>query len=116
MTRTPVQIIVALERECLDVDKAIAARDWDTCETSWTQQRVMTHELDIAMREMSDEEAAPVFKRIKRLTKYRDSQLKRLTDFNEAIATRLAQAGRFRDFQRTNDQEERRSALIDVNS
>jgi hypothetical protein len=116
MSRTPVEIIVALERECLGVDKAIAAQDWEACDASWTQQRRMTHELDIAMRETPPADPVPVFKRIKRLTNYRDAQLKRLTEFNEAIATRLAQAGRFRSFQKTNDLEERRSALIDVNS
>jgi hypothetical protein len=116
MSRTPVEIIVALERECLDVDKAIAARDWDACDTSWTQQRRMTHELDIAMRETPPTDPAPVFKRIKRLASYRDAQLKRLKEFNEAIAARLAYAGRFRSFQKTNDLEERRSALIDINS
>ena len=116
MSRTPVEIIVALERECLDVDRAIAVQDWDACEKSWTQQRRMTHELDIAMREQPAADPAPVFKRITRLAKYRDAQLKRLTEFNEAVATRLAQAGRFRSFQRMADREERRSALIDVNS
>jgi hypothetical protein len=115
MSRTPVEILVALERQCLDVDKAIAARDWEACEASWLQQRRMTHELDIAIRETPPADPPAVFKRIKRLTKYRDVQLKRLREFNEACATRLATAGRFRSFQKTNDQE-RRSALIDVNS
>jgi hypothetical protein len=116
MIRTPDEIIVALERECLAVDKAIAAQDWDACEISWTQQRRMTHELDISLRETPPADPAPAFKRIKRLTNYRDAQLKRLTEFNEEIAARLEQAGRFRSFRKTNDREERRSALIDINS
>jgi hypothetical protein len=117
MIRRPVDLIIALERECLDVDKAVAQRRWDACEVSWRAQRLLTHELDIAMREakLDDAEKASLFKRIARLTRYRDGQLKRLRAFNEACATRLATMGRFRSFSKNIDNE-RRSSLLDVSS
>jgi hypothetical protein len=115
MIRPPVELIVALERECLAVDKAIASRNWEACEASWRKQRVMTHELDISITEakLSTEEYDPIMKRVNRLVKYRDAQLKRLQAFNEACATRLATMGRFQAFSKTVTRE-RRSSLLDV--
>jgi hypothetical protein len=117
MIRPPVELIVLLERECLDVDKAIAQRRWDACEASWQTQRLLTHELDISLREanLPPEKYQSVKKRIDRLARYRDGQLKRLRAFNEACATRLATMGRFRAFSKNVDQE-RRSTLLDVTS
>jgi hypothetical protein len=115
MIRGAVEILVALERECLDVDKAIAKRRWDLCEESWTQQRRLTHELDISLREqpLDPEASGAVKKRIDRLGKYRDGQLKRLAAFNDAVAMRLSTMGKFKSFAKTHDQE-RRSSLVDV--
>ena len=78
---------------------------------------MLTHELDISMREAKLEEAerAALHKRIDRLTRYRDGQLKRLRAFNDACATRLATMGRFRSFSK-NVSGERRSSLLDVSS
>jgi hypothetical protein len=117
MIRPPAEIVVLLERQCLDVDKAIAQRSWDACETSWKAQRLLTHELDISLREtnLEPDQYAAVRKRIDRLARYRDGQLKRLRAFNEACATRLATMGRFRSFSKNVDRE-RRSALLDVTS
>ena len=117
MTRRPVELIVALERECLKVDGAIAQRRWEVCEESWGAQRLLTHELDIAMRahSLAPEESAAALKRIARLTDYREAQLERLKAFNEACATRLANMGRFRSFAKTVAQE-RRASLLDVTS
>jgi hypothetical protein len=115
MIRGAVEIIVALERECLDVDKAIAKRQWDACEVSWRNQRRLTHELDISLRQQvpGPDESEAIKKRIDRLTRYRDAQIKRLRAFNEACATRLATMGKFRSFSRTKEHE-RRSSLVDV--
>jgi hypothetical protein len=117
MIRPPVELIVALERECLAVDKAIANRNWDLCEESWRKQRKLTHELDIAINEakLSAEEYDPIMKRVNRLVKYRDAQLKRLKAFNEACATRLATMGRFQSFSKSVTRE-RRASLLDVTS
>jgi hypothetical protein len=117
MIRRPVDLIIALERECLDADKAIAQRHWDACETSWASQRLLTHELDISLRETALEpgESAAIKKRLDRLARYREGQLVRLRAFNEACATRLATMGRFRKFSKNLDRE-RRSSLLDVTS
>jgi hypothetical protein len=117
MIRRPVDLVVALERECLKVDEAIAKRRWEVCEGSWRAQRLLTHELDIAMHEhvLTPEDSAALKKRVDRLTRYRDGQLKRLRAFNEACATRLANMGRFKSFAK-NVSQERRSSLLDVTS
>jgi hypothetical protein len=113
--RSPLELIVALERECIEVDGAIAKRDWAACEASWTRQRFMTHELDIQIREAppKTDEWEKLKKRMDRLTRYRDAQLKRLRAFNEACATRLATMGRYKSFSKTLD---RRANLLDVQS
>jgi hypothetical protein len=115
MTRPPVEVIVAIERECLVADAAIAAQNWERCEESWRAQRVLTHELDIALREhpLTLEQLAAARKRIDRLARYREGQLKRLKAFNDACATRLANMGRFRGFSKSVGGE-RRSSLLDV--
>jgi hypothetical protein len=115
MIRRPVDLIVALERECLDVDQAIGQRRWDACEISWKSQRLLTHELDIALREAALEpaEAEILHKRLDRVTRYRKGQLKRLRAFNEACSTELATLARFRSFSKNIDRE-RRSTMLDV--
>jgi hypothetical protein len=117
MIRPPVELIVALERECLAVDKAIASRNWEACEGSWRKQRLLTHELDISINEahLSSDEYDPIMKRVSRLVKYREAQLKRLKAFNEACASRLATMGRFQSFSKTVTRE-RRSSLLDVST
>jgi hypothetical protein len=115
MIRRPIELIVALERECLTVDGAIAERNWDVCDASWDVQRLLTHELDISLREyaMTPEESRAIKRRIDRLTKYRNGQLKRLVDFNKACAKRLSTIGNFRSYSKNVDQESR-SSLLDV--
>ncbi len=51
--RTPAEILVDLERECLAVDKALAERRWADCDPSWRAQRKLTHELDLAVRSLT---------------------------------------------------------------
>ena len=114
MIRPVAELIVMLERECLAVDKAIAARAWPDCEASWRRQRLLTHELDISLRE-NPADAPGARKRIERLTNYREAQLKRLREFNSAVAARIAQMGRFQKFSKT-VATERRSSLLDVTS
>jgi hypothetical protein len=115
MIRPPIDLLVALERECLTVDGAITQRAWDACEASWRRQRRLTHELDISLREHppTPEESAAIKRRIDRLTAYRDGQIKRLKAFNEACAKRLTTIGRYRKFSK-NVNFERRSSLLDV--
>jgi hypothetical protein len=113
--RSAAELIVALERECIEVDGAIARWDWEACEASWSRQRLLTHELDICLREQppQTDEWVKLKKRIDRLSRYREAQLKRLRAFNEACATRLATMGRYKSFSKT---VERRSNLLDVQS
>jgi hypothetical protein len=117
MLRTPAEILLALEQECLTVDRAIAARSWPACGRSWRLQRRLTHELDLAMRELDpqSQEYVLAWKRIDRLRRYRDGQLQRLRVFNQSVGKRLTTFERFRSFAKQRAPE-RVSRLLDVTS
>ncbi len=117
MIRTPAEILLLLEQECLAVDRAIAARAWPSCGKSWRAQRKLTHELDISMRAIdpATPEAIVARKRIERLRRYRDGQLQRLRTYNQAISKRLTTFERFRSFAKQR-RAERVSRLLDVTS
>jgi hypothetical protein len=117
MIRTPAEILLLLEQECLAVDRAIAARAWKTCGASWRAQRKLTHELDISLRSIdaANPEAIVARNRIDRLRRYREGQLQRLQMYNQSIGKRLSTYERFRSFakQRRPDHVSR---LLDVTS
>jgi hypothetical protein len=117
MIRSTAEILLALEQECLAVDRAFAARAWSACERSWRAQRKLTHELDIAMSALQPQspEYVLAWKRIDRLRRYRDVQIERFRTFNQSIGKRLTTIGRYRSFtkQRT---PERVARLLDVTS
>jgi len=117
MIRTPAEILLLLEQECLAVDRAIAARAWPTCGKSWRTQRRLTHELDIAVSALdpASPEAAVARKRIDRLRRYRDAQLQRLRAYNVSIGKRLTTFERYRSFAKQRAPE-RVSRLLDVRS
>jgi hypothetical protein len=118
MIRSPAEILLLLEQECLAVDRAIAAREWPACDASARVQRKLTHELDIAMTALdpSSPEVALVRKRIDRLKQYRDGQIQRLRAFNQSIGKRLTTMGRFRTFAKQRALAERSSKLLDYTS
>jgi hypothetical protein len=117
MIRPAAEVLLALERECLKVDAAITTRAWSACEASWRVQRKLTHELEFALREIApaSTEMQLAVKRIERLRRYRDGQLKRLQAFNAALGKRLATLERFRSFTKVNAAQ-RPSRLLDVTS
>jgi hypothetical protein len=117
MIRTPAEILLLLEQECLAVDRAIATRSWPACGKSWRVQRKLTHELDIAMRAIdpTHPDAVVARKRIDRLRRYREGQLQRLQMYNQSIAKRLTTFERFRSFAKQR-RPERVSRLLDVTS
>ena len=98
--RTPAQILVEMEQECLKVDRAIAEQRWDVCEESWRIQRQLTHELALVVRGIppGTPDLIAVQKRIDRLVNYRDGQLRKLKAFNAAVAKRLGNISRFRRY------------------
>jgi hypothetical protein len=118
MIRRPAEVLAALERECLAVDAAIVALDWERCEASWREQRRLTHELNLAMHQLppDSEEAVIARKRIDRLVLYRDGQITRLRSFNQAVGKRLATLGKYRSFARSRGTPERPSSILDLNS
>jgi hypothetical protein len=117
MIRGTAEILLALEQECLMVDRAIAARAWSACDTSWRAQRRLTHELDIAMSALdpASPEVAIARKRIDRLRRYRDGQLQRLRTFHANIGRRLSTFERYRSFAKGRVPE-RVSRMLDVTS
>ena len=118
MIRPPAAVLLELESECLVVDKAIAALAWDRCEASWRTQRRLTHELEIALRDVApgSPDADGMRKRIDRLRRYRDGQLARLRSFNAKVAKRLANMERFRSFAKTQTTVDRPPLFLDTNS
>jgi hypothetical protein len=114
--RDPATIIVALERECLKVDAAIEQQRWPACDASCRTQRRLTHELDIALRDLPRDSPAYTLAltRIERLRRYRDGQLTRLRALHEGIGERLATFERFRKMARTVGGRQPRSYLIDI--
>jgi hypothetical protein len=118
MIRAAAEVLLALEQECLLVDRAIAARAWQACDASCRRQRKLTHELDIAMSALdpASPEAAVARKRIERLKRYRDGQLQKVTSFNASVGKRLSTFGRFRAFAKQRAPERAPSRLLDFTS
>lgn len=102
MNRTATEVLDDLERACVTVEKALREQRWDDCEPIWTAQRLLTHELEVAFRDLEPDssERETVMKRVARVTKYRDGQLRRLRAFNAALGKRLATLERFGRYSR----------------
>ncbi len=117
MSRSPAEILVAMERECLLVDAALAEKRWSDCDESWRTQRRLTHELEIALRDLpaGTPEAALVDKRITRLVRYRDGQLRKLQAFHSGVSKKLATIQKFRSYAKTVTRRER-SSILDSNA
>jgi len=118
MIRSPAELLLALEQECLAADVSIKKLDWAGCERSWRAQRKLTHELEISMRsvEPGSDEAKIARARIDRLRRYRDGQLKKLQAFNANVAKRLLTIGKYRNFAKSRGAIERPSTFLDINS
>lgn len=89
-----------LERACVEAEKALREQRWRDCDAVWRRQRTLTHELEVALRElaMGTPERKAAFARIARISKYRDGQLRRLRAFHAATGKRLAMLANFRRF------------------
>jgi hypothetical protein len=118
MIRPTAEVLLALEQECLLVDRAIASRAWDACDASCRRQRKLTHELDIALSALdpASPEAVVARKRIERLQRYRDGQLQKVTSFNASVGKRLSTIRRFRAFAKQRAPERATSHLLDFTS
>jgi len=103
MTRSAVEIVADLEQACVAAEQALSTRDWSACTEIWQRQRALTHELGEAVRKMvtGSTERASIDRRIERIVRYRDGQLRRLESYRSATADRLATFGRFRQMGRT---------------
>ena len=103
MTRAAAAVLDELERACIDAERALREQRWRDCDGIWNRQRRLTHELELALREV--EKGSPehklALKRIARVAKYRDGQLKRLEAFHATISRRLATLGRYRAYAKT---------------
>jgi hypothetical protein len=101
--RTASAVLDDLERACVEVEKALREQRWDDCVPIWGTQRRLTHELEVALRDVPPEspEREAAMKRVVRVTKYRDGQLRRLRAFNAALGKRLATMERFGRYERT---------------
>lgn len=103
MNRPAAAVLDELERACVDVETALREQRWCDCDPIWNRQRRLTHELELAMRDLTkgSPEHALALKRVARVAKYREGQLKRLRAFHSGIAKRLATLERYRAFAKT---------------
>lgn len=103
MSRTAPAVLDDLERACVDAETALREQRWRDCDVIWNRQRRLTHELELAMHDVAPGTAEQklALKRIARVAKYREGQLKRLQAFHANIAKRLATLGRYRAYAKT---------------
>jgi len=103
VNRAASAVLDDLERACVDAEKALREQRWRDCGIIWNRQRRLTHELEFALRELvgGSAEHKLALKRIARIAKYRDGQLKRLRAFHASISKRLATLGRYRSYAKT---------------
>jgi hypothetical protein len=103
VSRAAAAVLDELERACVEAEEALREQRWRDCDAIWNRQRRLTHELELALNEVADgtAEYKLVVKRIARVAKYRDGQLKRLEAFHTTIAKRLATLGKYRSYAKT---------------
>ena len=84
-------------------EKALRAQRWEDCEPIWIAQRRLTHELEQTLRELAADspEREAALKRVARVSKYRDGQLRRLRALSATTAKRLATLERFGRYSRS---------------
>jgi hypothetical protein len=114
VSRAAAVVLDDLERACVEADKALRDQRWTDCDAVWIAQRKLTHELEVAIRDLpiGSPDRKAVFARITRIAKYRDGQLRRLRAFHTQTGKRLATMERFRRFSKT-VVEPRVSRLLD---
>ena len=103
MTRAAAAVLDDLERACIDAERALREQRWRDCDAIWNRQRRLTHELELSLNVLApgSPEHKLALKRIARIAKYRDGQLKRLQAFHATIGRRLATLGRYRAYAKT---------------
>lgn len=103
MNRAAAAVLDDLESACIDAERALREQRWRDCNGIWNRQRRLTHELELAMRDLTkgSPEHKSALRRIARVAKYRDGQLKRLQAFHAMIGKRLATLGRYRAYAKT---------------
>ena len=118
MIRSAAEVLLAIEQECIAYDAALKRFDWTDCGRSYRAQRLLTHELDIAMRALDPEsqEAKVARHRIERIRRYRDGQLKKLQTFHANVGTKLTTMGRYQKFAKSRGTADRESSFLDMNS
>ena len=103
MNRAAAAVLDDLERACVAAEKGLREQRWRDCGKIWAAQRRLTHELEHALRQL--ETGSPdhklALRRVARIAKYRDGQLKRLRQFHDAIGKRLVNLGRYRAYAKT---------------
>ena len=96
--------IVALERSCLDAEKALVERRWPDVDAAFKTQVALTAEL-ARLFEGAPETAPPndakVAQRVRGILAYREDQLRRLRAYRADLATRLESIGKVNAFSRS---------------
>ena len=111
------RVILALERSCLDADRALAEQRWDAMGAALAGQRALTEELAAlfaAAPELSPQNDARVGGRVRGVLAFRDEQLRRLRNYNEDIGKRLRAGAKLRAMSRSLGRRDRTGNFYDT--
>ena len=109
-------VILALERSCLDAESAFVERRWDDVERAFGAQSTLTGELGRLFAvdpETSPERDAKVEQRVRGILAYRDDQLQRMRAYHAEVESRLTSIGKVRALSRSIGSGERSGFLYD---
>ena len=96
--------VSALEAQCADLDRSIAAADWDSSNAVLQQMRRTTHALENAMSVDGVADTPGfndhVMSRLARVHAYREHQLRQLEAVRDGIGDQLRSISRFKGYAR----------------
>lgn len=106
--------IVALERACLDADRAFSERRWPGVRSAFRAQSELTAELGRIFAETPDvAEDAKVVRRVQGVYAFRDEQLRRMRAYRDEVGERLRTIGKMKAFSRAVGRRVPRIGVVD---
>ena len=110
--------LVGIEALCLDLERALAARDWRAIGQALADSRRLQHALrnaiEAAASRRTQEFDALVGRRIERVRAIRSDQLVRLQRYRETVRERLTTIAKFKAFAKSAGAKPRGSRLANL--
>lgn len=111
------EVVIALERSCLEAEGALVERRWPDVERAFAVQAALTDALKrvfAAAPQTAPENDDKVARRMRGILAYRDDQLRRLRAYHAEIEERLRSIGKVRAFSRSIGKRERAGEMYDT--